>query len=581
MDLKPRKIRKTLKRLREVLQKLEVIETLTEEGGIGEESLTGTLREFSIELSLLLNQIPAKYLAGSLAGSDSKRINTSTEVVAISHESDSDLLKEIKRSEARIQSFIQETMKSEISKVSKTLPKPVKKGTVETDDAIRQSEKRLRTIIDSTPLGICITNEKREFEYVNQAYCGIYGYSPDELIGNPFTMIVEKEKTKMWVDLHDKYMLMSGEELKGYSDIRTEWTVMHKTGKPITILADAARIYGTDNRPRKVTFVMNITEFSKLREDLRKSELQLMQAEKMSSLGQMVAGVAHEINTPLGFVKSNLQLLSEAQGEIKELIDLQLRLKEEIFNGTSDTVSQIIDEIESKEKKAQLYQESIKLIANSMEGITRIQELVQDLKNFSRLDEAEQKSVPISDIVDSSLKIASHIFKERGIEIVRNYRNNPNILCFPAQLNQVFLNLFTNAAQAISHSKGKITITSELQGIGSKSSSVVTVEDNGSGIKPENLKKIFEPFFTTKEIGQGTGLGLAIVHKIVTNHNGEILVDSTVGKGTIFTVRIPISNKDKLTPSTQTNGKQSVTEKVIQSPFLDDDDDEVQKKVKK
>ncbi len=400
----------------------------------------------------------------------------------------------------------------------------------QTDDALRQSEQRLRTIIDSTPLGIVITNEAGLIEYSNSSHCSIFGYEPGELIGKSFTILVPPEKREFWLDLHTKY-------LTGYKDIRGEWEVRHKTGKPIYILADAARIIGTDGRPRKVTFVSDISELIQLKNDARQSEVQLMQAEKMSSLGQMVAGLAHEMNTPLGFVRNNLELLEAKHNEIKDLIGQYEKLRSQIMYGSPNDVAMILSQIDqaSAKVKNRLYEQSSSLFRSSIEGIDRIQDLVLNLRNFSRLDEATMKLTNINESLDSTLKIAGHLFKG-GIQVVKEYGVLPSIMVSPAQINQVFLNIITNAVQAVNEHTGKIVIRTVAQ----HGKVIIIIADNGKGISPENLKRIFDPFFTTKDVGQGTGLGLSIAFKIIEKHKGTIDVQSQVGKGTEFIITLPI-----------------------------------------
>ncbi len=409
----------------------------------------------------------------------------------------------------------------------------------QTDDALRQSEQRLRTIIDSTPLGIVITNEDCKIEYVNNAYAEIYGYHPSELIGQSFTIIVQPDKRDFWIDLHAKY-------LAGYKDIRGEWEVRHKTGKPIYILADAARITGADGRPRKVTFVSDISQLIKLKDEARQSEVQLMQAEKMSSLGQMVAGLAHEMNTPLGFVRNNLELLEAKHNEIKDLIGQYEKLRSQIMYGSPNDVAMILSQIDqtSAKVKNRLYEQSSSLFRSSIEGVDRIQDLVLNLRNFSRLDEATMKLTNINESLDSTLKIAGHLFKG-GIQVVKEYGVLPSIMVSPAQMNQVFLNLITNAVQAVNEHTGKIVIRTAVQ----HGKVIIIIADNGKGIPPENLKRIFDPFFTTKDVGQGTGLGLSIAFKIIEKHKGTIDVQSQVGKGTEFIITLPINTDSTLAQS--------------------------------
>jgi PAS domain S-box-containing protein len=422
------------------------------------------------------------------------------------------------------------------------------------DEAIRQSEARLRTIIDATPLGICITNADYIFEYVNKAYADIYGYHPSEMLGKPFTMIVEQDKVDFWRDLHDKY-------LAGYKEIRGEWNTVHKSGKKLTILADAARIVGADGKPKKVTFVMDITELSKLREESRLNEMQMMQTEKMSSLGQMVAGLAHEMNTPLGFVKNNIEMLEAKNKETKELIALYEKLRSQIMYGSPNDVALLLSQIDtvSQKVKNRVWQESDSLFRSSVEGINRIQDLILNLKNFSRLDEADFKPTDINENIESTLKIAGHLFKG-GIQVIKEFSQVPLVQAFPAQMNQVFLNLITNAVHAVDERTGRITIKTMHQG----NSVVIKVIDNGKGIPPENLKKIFDPFFTTKPVGQGTGLGLSIAYKIIEKHGGKIEVQSQVGRGTEFTITLPVSGSAQLSTT-----KQGVSSPFADSPFAE------------
>ncbi|MFN3561316.1 MAG: sensor histidine kinase [Chloroherpetonaceae bacterium] len=422
------------------------------------------------------------------------------------------------------------------------------------DEAVRQSEARLRTIIDSTPLGICITNQDYIFEYVNKAYAEIYGYDPAEMIGRPFTMIVQREKEAFWRDLHDKY-------LAGYKEIRGEWNTVHKSGKLLTILADAARIVGTDGKPKKVTFVMDITELSKLREESRQNEVMMMQTEKMSSLGQMVAGLAHEMNTPLGFVKNNIEMLEAKNKETKELIALYEKLRSQIMYGSPNDVAMLLSQIDNMAQKVKnrVWQESDNLFRSAVEGIDRIQDLVLNLRNFSRLDEADFKPTDINENIEATLKIAGHLFKG-GIQLIKEFSPLPLVQAFPAQMNQVFLNLITNAVHAVDERTGRITIKTMTQG----NQVVVKVIDNGKGIPPENLKKIFDPFFTTKPVGQGTGLGLSIAYKIIEKHGGKIDVQSQVGRGTEFTITLPVSSAALATPA-----RQSASSPFADSPFAE------------
>ena len=281
-------------------------------------------------------------------------------------------------------------------------------------------------------------------------------------------------------------------------------------------------------------------ELSDAMAHLKESEAQLIQSEKMSSLGQMVAGVAHEINTPLAYVKNSLGTVSEKLPRMGEALDgtekllLLLRAGNKAdpqqlsrqFAAVSAQIAQI--------KKQHVFDELNGLAKDGLFGIGQITEIVGNLKDFSRLDRSKVGSFNLNSGLESSLLLAKHLLK--SVTVRKELKDIPAIVCSPSQINQVFLNLITNAAQATEGGKGTITLTTRVDGEGV----AVDVADNGKGIPPDVLPKIFDPFFSTKEIGKGTGLGLSISYKIVEQHGGRISVASTPGAGTKFTVWLPL-----------------------------------------
>ena len=282
---------------------------------------------------------------------------------------------------------------------------------------------------------------------------------------------------------------------------------------------------------------------------LKESESQLVQSEKMSSLGQMVAGVAHEINTPLAYVKNSVATVRDRLPELEDSVRQSERLLallqsdapdakelQEAFAGTAARLAQL--------KEHQVLGDLHALSKDGLHGIEQITELVANLKNFSRLDRSKIASFNVNEGLLSTLMIAKP--QLRGVEIERRFGEIPSITCSPSQVNQVFLNLVTNAAQAMDRPDKAIVITTRREG---KDAIAVEVADNGKGIPPDVLPKIFDPFFTTKEVGKGTGLGLSIVYKIVEQHGGKIDVKSTVGQGTVFTVVLPVNPPAELTAS--------------------------------
>ena len=279
-------------------------------------------------------------------------------------------------------------------------------------------------------------------------------------------------------------------------------------------------------------------ELSEAMKHLKESEAQLIQSEKMSSLGQMVAGVAHEINTPLAYVKNSLGAVAEQlpgiNGTLEHCEKLITLLKagdnpEELSREYAHSSAQI-----AQLRQKHVLEELGGLVKDGLYGTGQVAEIVGNLKNFSRLDRSKVTSFNLNEGLESTLLLAKHLLKT--VTVDKRFGEIPAITCSPSQVNQVFLNLITNAAQAMPDGRGKIILTTRVEGEGV----AVDVADNGSGMSPEILKKIFDPFFTTKEIGKGTGLGLSISYKIIQQHGGHISVDSRVGAGTRFTVWLPL-----------------------------------------
>ncbi|MBX7150294.1 HAMP domain-containing histidine kinase [bacterium] len=258
---------------------------------------------------------------------------------------------------------------------------------------------------------------------------------------------------------------------------------------------------------------------------LEEKELQLIQSEKMASLGKMTAGLAHEINNPLGFIHGNLQTINDYLNDIKKLLELYER------PGSRN-------EIEEFKKSIQydfLLDDLHKTVESCERGSSRIATIVNNLKSFSRLDEAEQKKANVADCVESALNQA--LSKDAGIKISRNFDKLPEIECYPSQLNQAFFALIQNAVDAIgSAENGQIILKGSLD----KDRLVIEISDNGFGIPDGIREKIFDPFFTTKSVGKGTGLGLSMAYGIIQRHQGQIHFTSVTGKGTSFFVELPV-----------------------------------------
>lgn len=264
---------------------------------------------------------------------------------------------------------------------------------------------------------------------------------------------------------------------------------------------------------------------------LEEAQNQLLQSEKLASIGQLAAGVAHEINNPVGFVNSNLGTLQQYMNDLLRLLAAYEGIEGALTDEARGNLEQLKQEIDA----AYLREDVGKLLSESMDGLRRVKRIVLDLKDFSHVDETEKQWANLEQGMESTLNVVWNELKYKT-EVVKEYGEIPEIECIPSQLNQVFMNLLMNAAHAIEE-RGKITIRT-----GQDEGSVwVEVEDTGKGIAPEHLTRIFEPFFTTKPVGQGTGLGLSLSYGIVQKHGGRIEVKSELGKGTVFRVVLPQS----------------------------------------
>lgn len=289
-----------------------------------------------------------------------------------------------------------------------------------------------------------------------------------------------------------------------------------------------ARQYKLDLEARNLELVNG-------KQQLERLQAQIVHSEKMASLGQLAAGIAHELNNPIGFVYGNLNILSEYVGGLMRLLSYyqHAELPPSVVYGAGIIKEKINYQLSPDD--------IISIISDCQEGATRIRDIVQNLRIFSRLDEAEFKKTDIHEGIESTLRILSRYFTADNITLIRDYDELPPIDAYSGQLNQVWMNLLINAAQAVSARGGEVRIMTRAE----ENYVIVAVSDTGDGIAPEHLSRIFDPFYTTKPVGEGTGLGLSISFGIVERHGGSIEVETRQNEGTTFKVKLPV----KIRPS--------------------------------
>lgn len=271
-------------------------------------------------------------------------------------------------------------------------------------------------------------------------------------------------------------------------------------------------------------------ELARQKAELVSLQAQILHAEKMASLGLLAAGVAHELNNPAGFIYSNIDLLREYTERLKQC----LRAYDQAILHPEDATT--ISKIKKQIDYDQIIEDLESILSDCYFGAERIRDIVQNLRLFSRLDEAEIKTVDLNAGIEATIRLLSTYYKSGRINLRRDYGDLPLVNCYAAQLNQVWMNLLVNAAQAIGNNDGEVVVKTRC----TDGKILISVTDTGKGISPENLKNLFDPFFTTKPVGEGTGLGLSISHGIIQKHRGTIAVENTSGPGTTFTITLPI-----------------------------------------
>lgn len=321
------------------------------------------------------------------------------------------------------------------------------------------------------------------------------------------------------------------------------------TKEHINILKDLARWAEIELNSRELTQALidrkekqellekNIQELRKSHEDLKKTQSHLLQAEKMASIGQLAAGVAHEINNPIGFVGGNLQVLQEYFTTYSRLVELSIKVQQATAGNQPDDINKFTKQLREKINDVDidfLIEDTKNLLNESNQGVERVRKIVSGLRSFSHISEEKKLTIQINDIIQNSLDLTFNELKYKA-DIVKDLKAVTKVECYPQQISQVLINLLVNAAQAITQ-HGTVTVVSYED----EKYVYISVSDTGQGMDEETQKRIFDPFFTTKPVGQGTGLGLSISYEIIVDHHqGRLEVESQIGRGSTFKISLP------------------------------------------
>ncbi len=428
----------------------------------------------------------------------------------------------------------------------------------------RLAEVRFHAILEAAPEAMIIVDQKGEIAIVNSQAEKLFGYGRDELLGKSIEIFLPQDLRAKHVAHRGVFAkearirpMGSGLDLFGItkdgrkvpleislgplkigSEVYVISTIRDITERKMREyeLREAHREVAEREKALRHTF----NQLNNAHDDLKQTQNQLVQSEKLASIGQLAAGVAHEINNPVGFINNNMEILEQYVADYMKILKIADQLKESVLQGNSSQAKVLAEEIAKAEKESNLdyiLGDTNNLLQHSRKGIERIQKIVMDLRTFAREDKNEMEHVKIEEVIESILSIVQNEIKYKA-KLNKNYGDTPIIECSPQRLGQVFINLLINAVQAM-EGTGTITIKTYKQ----NEFVCIDVSDTGKGIPPENLTKIFDPFFTTKPIGQGTGLGLSVSYEIIKKHNGSLTVQSKVGEGTTFNIMLPINQK--------------------------------------
>jgi PAS domain S-box-containing protein len=417
------------------------------------------------------------------------------------------------------------------------------------EEALRASEGFHHSLVENLPQSILRKDLEGRFTFGNQKFCNALGMPLEELIGRTdFDFFPQALAEKYRND--DRQVIETGrvfETIEEHIRPSGEKLYVHVIKTPLRdasgMLSGVQGIFW-DVTERKRAEEQLVTQNIRLQEmarsehqahaELKQAQSRMVQSEKLASLGQMVAGVAHEINNPVAFVSNNVAVLERDVGEMRDLL-VMFGEADDLIEREQPQLFERIDAFRQRVDMAYTLENIKGLLDRSRDGLSRIQQIVGHLRLFARLDEGQVNEADINGGIESTATIIRNLARKKQVQLEMDLGELPHVTCYAAKINQVMMNLLTNAIDACPEG-GTVTVRTRAEPGGV----CIEVADNGSGIAPEHRDRIFDPFFTTKPVGQGTGLGLSISYGIIQDHGGTIEVDSTVGRGTCFTIHLPL-----------------------------------------
>ncbi|TDF34496.1 PAS domain S-box protein [Alteromonadaceae bacterium M269] len=382
----------------------------------------------------------------------------------------------------------------------------------------QQTRQQLSTVMDTAPSAILSTDGAFNVLTLNPATEKIFGLKSENIIGQSLSRFIpaleqHKEEFSKLTDFQTR-------SIKGAKELPVEISSaeFHSNGKTqyLFMIRDVSRRVAQEKKMK------NLNE-------------QLVQSEKLASIGQLSAGVAHEINNPVGFVKSNIEVLSDYFDTFKDYMSAINKLSQSTSQEITEEQIQDLNDLKEELDIDYLVEDSLEIFGSSKDGLERVCKIVEEMKAFSHVEKDEQQPEDLANLIEQAVSLTANEVKYKA-DVQTVYGKLPKIQCWRTKLLQVLINLLVNASHAMKE-RGYIRVKTYQR----DDNAIIEVLDNGCGISPENQKSIFAPFFTTKPVGQGTGLGLHVTQSIIAKHGGEISVKSKVGAGTCFTIVLPIA----------------------------------------